>query len=794
MTKVSIVVPVHDAEPYLHKCMENLINQTLKEIEIICVDDGSRDMSLEVLQSYQTGDPRIKIIKHDTAKGTMVARKVGTMAAEGEYLMYLDPDDYLELEACELLYKKITEEQVDILQFNSRVINCGNLTEQEVENLYTLLRPCFRRLKGRQILDALYNKREFYPTVWNKIYRTEVCKQAQSELEDRFQLVAEDNCAVFFTAYYAKSYIGWDSPALYNYFIGRGITGYTSVNMRKFQHMCSQVDVIRDLERFCKRHQIWSQYRKSVEYQKREMMEACVGTWVEKVPREFGTQGMQVMFDSWGAENVIPVLYKNFGTQRKKIAAKLADFPRISLAKKEVKTVAFFYHTLGVGGLERVIAALATMLDQMGYRVVMIIESEPTKLDYPLPDTVIRETIQKYEFTSTEDVSKRLEDWKRLVETYHIDVILHSAWVCPVLLWDMLYLKTLNVPVIVHCHSVFSFSMTLNNDLMIESRYTLPLSDGMVVLSPADQMYYSAYHDNVYYIPNPVSESLKHAELSDGAEHSIVWVGRNSMEKQPQSVFPIMRYVVSQVPDAKLYMVGDFTDKRWQDMAKEYGVEDNVVFCGQTHDVERFYRKASVFLSTSQYEGFSMVLLEAQAHGLPSVIYDMPNLEFSKPGRGVSMVGMDDDVSAAFEIVKLLSDENYWRQQSDLARKNFCYMADYDIGKDWKALLSGEKRCAEVPQPMLDLCNIVLENYGQGLQYNSQRISEIIANNYTPVLPLPVVEHKGSYKIGLFITYIPRKIWGGIRCVRENGFMYTLRLFFTKVKNKLGKIFLGWDV
>ena len=787
MVKVSIVVPVHDAEPYLHKCMENLINQTLKEIEIICVDDGSRDMSLEILESYQTKDPRIKLLKHDAARGTMVARKVGTMAAEGEYLMYIDPDDYLELEACELLYNKITEKQVDILQFNSRVINCGNLTEQEIRDLYTLLRPCFRRLKGRQILDALYNKREFYSTVWNKIYRTEVCKRAQSELEDRFQLVAEDICALFFTAYYAESYIGWDSPPLYNYFIGRGITGYTSVNMRKFRNMCSQVDVIRDLERFCKRHQIWPQYKKSLEYQKREMMEACVGTWVEKIPREFGVQGMQVMFDSWGVENIIPVLYKNFGMQRKKIAAKLAEFPRISLARKEVKTVAFFYHTLGVGGLERVIAALATMLDQMGCRVVMIIESEPTKLDYPLPDTVIRETIQKYDFTSTEDVSKRLEDWKRLVETYHIDVVLHSAWVCPVLLWDMLYLKTLDVPVIVHCHSVFSFSMTLNNDLMIESRYTLPLSDGMVVLSPADQVYYSAYHDNVYYIPNPVSESLRDAELSDGAEPSIVWVGRNSVEKQPQSVFPIMRCVVSQVPEAKLYMVGDFTDKHWKNMAREYGVENNIVFCGQTHDVGQYYHRASVFLSTSQYEGFSMVLLEAQAHGLPSVIYDMPNLEFSKPGRGVSTVGMDDDVSAAFEIVKLLSDKELWRQQSELARKNFRYMADYDIGKDWKALLSGEKRCAEVSQPMLDLCDVVLENYGQGLQHNGAIIG-MNASSFS------VVEHKGSYKVGLFITYIPRKIWGGIRCVGENGFMYTLRLFFTKVKNKFGKVFLGWDV
>lgn len=785
MTKVSIIIPVHNAEPYLRQCMESVVNQTLQEIEVICVDDGSTDRSLEILRSYQAKDPRIQVISHDIDEGCMMARKAGTMAATGEYIMHLDTDDYLELEACELLYQKIAKEKVDILHFNSRVVSGGSLSEQEEKNLQNQLRPFSHRLKDAQILEEFCNKKSFCQN-WMKIYRTSVCKQAYSEMEDRFQVMAEDYYAFFLIAYHAKSYLGWNSPVLYNRCIRKRETEFSTVNLEKFQKICSQANVADSLEKFCQAHDIWNQYGQAITTQRQCWLRGCVRTWMEKLPSEYGTKGMELMLSYWGAEDTITAVADMFWDQRIQVARRLTELPKYPLKERKIKTVAFYYWTLGVGGIERVISILAPMLAERGYRVVVITDDEPSDGDFPMPDTVTRVKIENWQYPTHHNISSRIAAWKQILKTYEIDVVLYQAWISHMLLWDMLYLKSINVPVVVHCHGGFSYPMALAIPQFVELHYVLPIADVLVTMSIADQAYYSVYHNNVFCIPNPISQSLVDADPTDGSEHSVVWVGRNSDEKQPEYVFPIMRSVVAEIPDAKIYLVGDFSHDRWQRMAKKYGLENSIVFCGKTHDVNQYYHRASVFLSTSQFEGFPMALLEAQAHGLPAVIFDLPNIMAAKPGQGVIPVEMNEYVSAACAIVKLLSNRDIWQKHSSDSRRFFQKMLHYDVCQEWVDLLSGVTRRAEPTEAMTDLCNVFVENYYQGLQFTEKRFSNL--NN------MSAVEHKGSYKLGCFITYIPRKIWGGIRCVNENGFSYTFRLFLTKVKNKFGKIFLGWDV
>ena len=117
--KISIIIPVYNVEEYLRECLDSCINQTLKDIEIICVDDCSPDNSIKILEEYQQKDSRIKILRHETNKNLGAARNTGLANATGEYIWFVDSDDYIDTKACEILYYAIKEFNVDMLCFSA---------------------------------------------------------------------------------------------------------------------------------------------------------------------------------------------------------------------------------------------------------------------------------------------------------------------------------------------------------------------------------------------------------------------------------------------------------------------------------------------------------------------------------------------------------------------------------------------------------------------------------------------------------------------------------------------------
>ena len=102
MSKISVIVPVYNVEQYLPQCLDSIINQTYKNLEIICVDDGSPDNSGKILDEYAKKDKRIKVI-HQENQGVSVARNTGLDNATGKYIGFVDPDDWIEADYYETL-------------------------------------------------------------------------------------------------------------------------------------------------------------------------------------------------------------------------------------------------------------------------------------------------------------------------------------------------------------------------------------------------------------------------------------------------------------------------------------------------------------------------------------------------------------------------------------------------------------------------------------------------------------------------------------------------------------------
>ncbi|MBR6098425.1 glycosyltransferase [bacterium] len=167
MPKVSIIIPVYNTSKYLEKCLNSLINQTLKDIEIICVNDGSTDNSLSILEKYAQKDPRV-IIRNQKNAGQSSARNNGIKIASGDYIGFIDSDDFVDLNFYEKLYNAATENNSDI--------SCATIIRKrpnsEKYRVYYSNEDVFIGLKEK--LQACNIPKCCY--VWNKIYKTTLVK------------------------------------------------------------------------------------------------------------------------------------------------------------------------------------------------------------------------------------------------------------------------------------------------------------------------------------------------------------------------------------------------------------------------------------------------------------------------------------------------------------------------------------------------------------------------------------------------------------------------------------------
>lgn len=162
MVKVSIIVPVYNVENYLDKCLNSLVNQTLKDIEIIVVNDGSTDNSQSIIDSYQNKYPKLIKVITQTNQGISIARNKGLEQAKGQYIAFVDSDDYVATNMLKKAYDYIEKKQSDIVVWNYYEVNTSGkiLKKQIIPNFKTL------SLKDDPTLLFSIN-----PAPWNKLYK-----------------------------------------------------------------------------------------------------------------------------------------------------------------------------------------------------------------------------------------------------------------------------------------------------------------------------------------------------------------------------------------------------------------------------------------------------------------------------------------------------------------------------------------------------------------------------------------------------------------------------------------------
>ncbi len=699
--KVSVIIPVCNVGKYLRDCLDSVVNQTLRDVEIICVDDFSSDGSDEILREYASADSRIVTIFHSSNLGTSQARKDGVAASRGRYVMFLDGDDFLAPNACEIALDAIVKTPVDMVQFGTNVINLGGVTEKRIDLVRRLLKPYSGVLKNADLLHACFVEKKFRFHLWNKIYDGELCRKAFSSVEDGYFPKAQDMYAFFVIASFAKSYAGIED-VLYNYNFGVGVTGGDAPTLGQFKALCAEHDVYKAVRRFATAHLETRTYNEIMERKDRTLFDECVNMCLTDLRKEDVPDGFQKLAETWGATDVICALAEKGWYDTTDLAEELQDvsfFKHVKRPAGKKLTIAAYYSRIRNGGAERVVAQScnlwSSMKDAEGeplYRVILITDGAPEKDEYPLDENVERAFLPPFRQSQKKNYRARAEAWEKILSEFSIDVVVYSMWILQISFWDMLCVKghKTKPAFLFHSHGFCGTPFGYIDYTAFDHAMQYRFSDGVVVLSECDERYISAFCPDAKYIPNMQTFSVNDTPLSNREKNTLLWCSRISREqKRPFDVVRMMEYVVREIPDAKLYIVGDGSKKltvELKNLVAKLHLEKNIIFEGFKTDVAPYYRKASVFVGTSSFESFWLTLGEALAHGVPIVAYELPWLTFMQDGRGIITVPQKRYDLLAKEVISLLHDPERAQKIGEEGRAQAEALEAVDIGAKWKEM------------------------------------------------------------------------------------------------------------
>ena len=373
-----------------------------------------------------------------------------------------------------------------------------------------------------------------------------------------------------------------------------------------------------------------------------------------------------------------------------------------------VRHIGVHHNVFGIGGIGRVLPILIGKLLAAGYKVTVFIDHQvpQEKSLSALPEGVDLVVLPHAVSDSNKKaLAKRIATLAEELRARQIDAWYeHShnliAWSDNSALWTLMAVRyVLGIPCYMHVHAQFTMDLYRGDgdwfDVLLRKFFPTWMS-ALVVLSKSNAWFFRSHGVRAVYMPNPLDDALKTASgrAAKSAEDgkTVLWVGRMvSVPKQPMEALRIFELVHEKVPTAKLVMLGDgdaMADAlRYRE---KHGLTSCVELAGVRSDAYSFYQKADVFLCTSRFEGFPMVLLEAMAHSLPVVAYELSGVEPLRNNEGAMIVPQGDAAAAADAIVRLLSDGNLAARTAQASRENLRQYDEYDFSTAYRGLFGGE--------------------------------------------------------------------------------------------------------
>ena len=337
--KISIVVPAYNDQTYVKRALKSCLGQTHKDIEVICVDDGSTDGTASVIRDVAMRDARVRPLYLSANVGTHDARAKGLSEATGNVVLFLDADDELTRDACATIAEQYYLDPFDILHFGTKVRSDGSAADRQDEALMDWVRPYAGVLQGRAIIDAAFVDLGYAFNLAGKAYRTPLAARAFEALGSQRLDFGEDALEYFAIAFFADKYRGLADKNLYVYHLGDGLSARADMTCEDFKRSLRGVASIKELKGFLQRQGSFDEYAGVYEAHCKNQLDALVRSWDERVAQPDKLDCLKLIVQLWPKDAVVTAVCKQ-GSQALDLLENVLDEP-IGLSAEQLYLCAF---------------------------------------------------------------------------------------------------------------------------------------------------------------------------------------------------------------------------------------------------------------------------------------------------------------------------------------------------------------------------------------------------------------------------------------------------------------------
>jgi glycosyltransferase involved in cell wall biosynthesis len=713
--RVTIVVPLFNDEDTVAEALESCLRQTMTDVEVICVDDASSDTTPDVIERYRARDARIRHLSQETNRSAFQARRRGILAAQGEYILFLDGDDELLPDAAEKAYAAAAASDADLVGFGTEVRGAAGNT---VGGYEARLAHKHGALSGERLLAGLFpTGRPAQGQLWRYLFRAEVLRRAYEALpEDLVLPRVNDLPLLFLVAALSEKFISIPDK-LYRYYFGRGGSGRMVDTIEQAEFYASAIRSIDSIG-----PAVRGVARKSADpgplLDAYESVRLSVIGYVCKYLLQNTAPGlMSAVIDHVHACAPALDIVVATTTFYPDVLPSLKGHSKTAVRDRR-QHVLLTTRVLTAGGVSAVLLAQTEYLMRGGYQVSIVARRYGSDLSLVPPGATFIEMTGK-------GLRERLVEWAEICRRGNVDVVIdHQVLYSRDWPEYALTARTMGIPTIGWLHS-FAMRPTYEmNGLHGLLQKNVGLLENLITLSPLDVAFWKlrgATH--AAFVPNPPSpmllESIDEAiapKRRSTHRMELVWWGR--LDEHTKQVSQLLRVAESLKSLSTEFFItvigpdwGDWTAEKFNAVAAKKGLEGHIRAVGPRYGDElvRAIDRSDAFLSTSIIEGYQLTIAEAQARGLPVFMYELPWLTLLEDNRGVIAVAQGDAEGLAKEIAAVGGDADRYTALSAESIAAAKRALSYDFGQLYEQVVAGTLPAAFSPEPTLDDARMLLD-------------------------------------------------------------------------------------